>query len=63
MVKRGARPEGGGEVVLRCPIVKALKPINLTSMAQVRRVRGVAYAAKVLPHPYPPVFWACLTVD
>lgn len=49
VVRRGARPEGGGEVVLRCPIVKALKPINLTAMAQVRRVRGVAYAAKV-PH-------------
>ena len=49
VLKRGARPDGGGEVHFRCPIVKCLKPINLTEMAQVRRVRGVAYAAKVSP--------------
>lgn len=47
VVKRGARPDGGGEVVFRCPNVKALKPVNLTEIGCVRRVRGVAYASKV----------------
>jgi RNA 3'-terminal phosphate cyclase-like protein len=49
VVKRGARPGGGGEVVFRAPVVKALKPINLVHVGQVRRVRGVAFAAKVSP--------------
>jgi len=49
VLKRGAPPEGGGEVIFRCPIVKTLKPINLVNIGQVRRVRGVAYAAKVSP--------------
>ena len=49
IVKRGALPDGGGEVVFRCPIVKSLLPINLTQITPVRRVRGVAYAARVSP--------------
>ncbi len=49
IIKRGARPDGGGEVMFRCPVVKSLKAINLTDIAKVRRVRGVAYAAKVSP--------------
>ncbi|KAJ1466618.1 hypothetical protein T484DRAFT_1646787, partial [Baffinella frigidus] len=50
VMKRGARPDAGGQVVVfRCPVVKALKPVELLNQGQVRRVRGVAFAAKVSP--------------
>lgn len=39
--KRGAPPEGGGRVIFKCPFIKALKPIQLVDMGQVRRIRGV----------------------
>jgi|ERR1712216_234572 len=45
--KRGAPPEGGGEVLLKCPVVKELKPINLIVDSKVRRIRGIAYSAGV----------------
>ena len=47
IVRRGAPPLGGGEVRLSLPIVRELSPINLTEAGRVRRVRGVAYGAKV----------------
>lgn len=47
---RGAPPNGGGAVKLSVPIVKAqLPPLDLTSPGFVRRIRGVAYAARVSP--------------
>jgi len=49
VVKRGARPLGGGEVVLRVPIMKQLPLINLTDEGMVKRIRGVAYSMKVSP--------------
>lgn len=49
VVKRGARPLGGGEVVLRVPIMKTLPPISLTDEGMVKRIRGVAYSMKVSP--------------
>jgi len=45
--KRGAPPLGGGEVIFQCPVVKELKPINLTTDSKVRRVRGIAFSAGV----------------
>jgi RNA 3'-terminal phosphate cyclase-like protein len=30
IIKRGARPGGGGKVLLKLPIVKTLKPITFT---------------------------------
>ncbi|KAL1529479.1 hypothetical protein AB1Y20_000425 [Prymnesium parvum] len=47
--KRGAPPLGGGEVVLTLPTVRELGPVQLTESAKVKRVRGVAYSAKVSP--------------
>lgn len=43
VVRRGAPPRGGGQVVFDCPIVKKLKCVQLTEMGRIRRVRGVAY--------------------
>ncbi len=49
VLKRGAPPKGGGEVVFTCPCVRQLKPIDLTEEGFVKRIRGVAYATRVSP--------------
>jgi RNA 3'-terminal phosphate cyclase-like protein len=50
IVKRGALPDGGGEVELRCPAVRKLSSVDLLDAGKIRRVRGVAYATRVAPH-------------
>lgn len=47
--KRGAPPEGGGEVFLRVPVVKSLAPINLIDEGKIKRIRGIAYTTKISP--------------
>uniref|UniRef100_A0A7R9U6Q7 RNA 3'-terminal-phosphate cyclase (ATP) n=1 Tax=Pinguiococcus pyrenoidosus TaxID=172671 RepID=A0A7R9U6Q7_9STRA len=47
--RRGAPPKGGGLVVVSLPIVKELQPVDLTNVGLVKRIRGVAYTAKVSP--------------
>jgi RNA 3'-terminal phosphate cyclase-like protein len=47
--RRGARPLGGGSVVLTCLPVRELTPINLTEQGLIRKVRGLAYTCKVSP--------------
>lgn len=47
--KRGAPPLGGGEVTLEMQPLRQLEPISLLDAGKVRRVRGVAYGAKVSP--------------
>eukprot|EP00933_Yihiella_yeosuensis_P080122 TRINITY_DN93538_c0_g1_i1.p1 TRINITY_DN93538_c0_g1~~TRINITY_DN93538_c0_g1_i1.p1 ORF type:complete len:381 (+),score=47.56 TRINITY_DN93538_c0_g1_i1:67-1209(+) len=49
ILKRGAPPEGGGEVLFTCPIVKKLEPVELLNEGKVKRVRGVAYTTRVSP--------------
>lgn len=49
VAKRGAPPLGGGEVTLSLPNVRTLSPIDAVDAGKVRRVRGVAYGAKVSP--------------
>jgi RNA 3'-terminal phosphate cyclase-like protein len=49
VLKRGAPPHGGGEAMLSLPVVRTVAPINLVEVGKVRRVRGVAYGAKVSP--------------
>ena len=49
IVKRGAPPLGGGEVLLRLPVIKQLPPVSLTDEGMVKRIRGVAYSARVSP--------------
>lgn len=36
VVKRGARPDGGGEVELVCPTVRELTPVNLVNPGKIR---------------------------
>ena len=40
---RGVWPEGVGEVFFSCPVVKKMRPLQLTEEGRVRRVRGMAY--------------------
>jgi len=47
--KRGAPPNGGGQVIFQCPIVRSLNSIQLIEMERIRRIRGIAYATRVSP--------------
>eukprot|EP00928_Gymnodinium_smaydae_P014022 TRINITY_DN15084_c0_g1_i1.p1 TRINITY_DN15084_c0_g1~~TRINITY_DN15084_c0_g1_i1.p1 ORF type:complete len:378 (-),score=59.39 TRINITY_DN15084_c0_g1_i1:71-1204(-) len=49
VLKRGAQPGGGGEVMFSCPILKSIPPVELLDEGKVKRVRGVAYTARVSP--------------
>jgi RNA 3'-terminal phosphate cyclase-like protein len=53
VVSRGAPPLGGGEVLLRVPVVRCLAGVGgdgaMTDEGMVGRVRGVAYCARVSP--------------
>jgi RNA 3'-terminal phosphate cyclase-like protein len=47
IVRRGARPGGGGEVALRVPALRELPHLDMTDEGMVRRIRGVAYSMRV----------------
>jgi RNA 3'-terminal phosphate cyclase-like protein len=47
---RGCAPLGGGKVQLTCPVVRELSGISITEEGLVKKVRGVAYCARVSPH-------------
>lgn len=46
---RGFKPEGGGRVIFTCPIIRQLSPVQILDDGKVKRVRGVAVAARVSP--------------
>ena len=47
--KRGAAPLGGGQIMFSCPVVAKLTPVELMDPGKVKRIRGVAYTARVNP--------------
>lgn len=47
--RRGAPPEGGGEVQFLCPIVKEVKTLNFVDPGKIKRIRGIAHAVRVNP--------------
>ncbi|KAK3090706.1 hypothetical protein FSP39_013900 [Pinctada imbricata] len=47
--RRGAAPEGGGEVVFSCPCRQKLRPLQFTDPGKIKRIRGVAWAVRVSP--------------
>nr|CAG4636166.1 EOG090X05X4 [Eubosmina coregoni]SVE69793.1 EOG090X05X4 [Eubosmina coregoni] len=49
IVKRGAPPKGGGEVLFCCPIRKQLRPLQYIDPGKVKKIRGVAYALRTSP--------------
>lgn len=46
---RGCRPKGGGAVQFICPNVRQLTPAILTDEGMVKRIRGIAYTARIAP--------------
>ena len=50
ILKRGAAPLGGGEVLVRCPILPALKPVKLLDEGLIKRIRGIAYVVPRVSH-------------
>lgn len=46
---RGFKPEGGGRILFTCPLVRQLHPVQLVEAGKVKRVRGIAVAARVSP--------------
>jgi len=49
VVKRGAAPEGGGQVVFKCPVKRQLKPVQVVDQGKIKRIRGTAWAVRVSP--------------
>ncbi|ORY93076.1 RNA 3'-terminal phosphate cyclase [Syncephalastrum racemosum] len=49
ILKRGAPPLGGGEVVFNCCSVRQLKPVQFTDEGRIKRIRGIAYCTRVSP--------------
>lgn len=49
ITKRGAAPDGGGEVVFRCPCRQKLRPLHFTEPGKVKRIRGVAWVTRMSP--------------
>lgn len=47
--KRGCLPNGGGQVRFSCPVRKSLRPIQWLDQGKIKRIRGVAWAARVSP--------------
>lgn len=46
---RGFKPDGGGQVLFTCPIVRQLNPVQFLEADKIERVRGVAVASRVSP--------------
>lgn len=49
IVKRGAPPQGGGEVFFRAPLVATLRPLNFVEPGRIRKIRGIASSVRVSP--------------
>jgi RNA 3'-terminal phosphate cyclase-like protein len=49
VLKRGARPGGGGQVLLRISTIKTLKPVSFTDPGRIKRIRGIAYCTRISP--------------
>eukprot|EP00039_Didymoeca_costata_P002120 m.57649 g.57649 ORF g.57649 m.57649 type:complete len:363 (-) comp11122_c1_seq3:162-1250(-) len=47
--KRGNAPDGGGEVIFRCPIIRRLSSVQFINFGKIKRIRGIAYSARVSP--------------
>ena len=50
IVKRGAAPEGGGEVLFTCPCRQKLRPLHFLDPGKIKRIRGVAYPLSEKSH-------------
>eukprot|EP00128_Syssomonas_multiformis_P011072 Colp12_sorted_trinity150504_noHs@32145 len=61
--RRGAMPKGGGIVEFKLPPVKkALTPLHVTEEGLVKRIRGIAFCAKISPNVVNRVVDSCREV-
>eukprot|EP00112_Aurelia_sp_Birch-Aquarium-sp1_P009209 Seg2037.5 transcript_id=Seg2037.5/GoldUCD/mRNA.D3Y31 product="RNA 3'-terminal phosphate cyclase-like protein" protein_id=Seg2037.5/GoldUCD/D3Y31 len=49
IIKRGAAPDGGGEILFTCPVRRNVKSMNFVDQGKIKRIRGTAYTLKVSP--------------
>ncbi|PWN47826.1 18S rRNA biogenesis protein [Violaceomyces palustris] len=49
ILKRGAAPLGGGEILFRSPILAHLATINFVEPGRIRKIRGIASSVRVSP--------------
>lgn len=42
IMKRGAKPLGGGQVIFSCPTIKQIGPLRYLSPGKMKRIRGIA---------------------
>ncbi|XP_037072764.1 RNA 3'-terminal phosphate cyclase-like protein [Pollicipes pollicipes] len=49
IVRRGMAPGGGGQVLFSCPVQRTLRATQWLDAGKVKRIRGVAHAARVSP--------------
>ncbi|KAK0077565.1 hypothetical protein PV325_003740 [Microctonus aethiopoides] len=47
--KRGAAPDGGGEIHFKCPINRSLKTVQFQNVGMIKRIRGLACSIRVSP--------------
>lgn len=47
--KRGAAPNGGGTIEVTIPIVREITPVLLMDCGFIKRIRGVAFCARISP--------------
>lgn len=61
VTKRGCAPEGGGEVVFQCPNTRMVTPMDpaYLDVGKIKRIRGLAYTARVPPQIASRVVDAC----
>ena len=41
--RRGAHPDGGGQIFFKCPVVRHLSPLTMIDEGKINRIRGVWY--------------------
>ena len=49
ILKRGAPPLGGGEILFVCPVVRQLQSVQLDEPGHLTKIRGISYTTKVAP--------------
>lgn len=49
VIKRGLMPDGGGEVIFKCPVRKNLRTLQVMDGGMVKRIRGTVYACRISP--------------
>lgn len=49
VIKRGLMPNGGGEILYKCPVRKNLKTLQIVDSGMVKRIRGTVYACRISP--------------